>query len=32
MSMLFCIALLGTWAVAATAISYTIFTRRDVFG
>lgn len=32
MSMLFCIALLGTWAIAATAISYTIFTQRDVFG
>jgi ABC-2 type transport system permease protein len=32
MSMLFCIALLGVWAIAATAISYTIFTQRDVFG
>ena len=28
----FCIALLGTWAIVATAISYTIFTQRDVFG
>src|SRR3954464_1104134 len=32
MSMLFCIGLLGTWAIVATAISYTIFTQRDVFG
>lgn len=32
MSMLFCIALLGTWAVAAIAIAFTLFTRRDVFG
>jgi ABC-type transport system involved in multi-copper enzyme maturation permease subunit len=32
MSMLFCIALLGAWAIVATTISYTIFTRRDVFG
>jgi ABC-2 type transport system permease protein len=32
MSMLFCIALLSAWALAATAISYIIFTRRDVFG
>jgi ABC-2 type transport system permease protein len=32
MSMLFCIGLLGAWALAATTISYIIFTRRDVFG
>jgi ABC-type transport system involved in multi-copper enzyme maturation permease subunit len=32
MSMLFCIGLLAAWALAATAISYIIFTRRDVFG
>lgn len=32
MSMLFCITLLGTWAIVATAISYAVFTRRDVFG
>jgi ABC-2 type transport system permease protein len=32
MSMTFCLALLAVWAVAATIISYAIFTRRDVFG
>jgi ABC-type transport system involved in multi-copper enzyme maturation, permease component len=32
MSMFFCIGLLGVWAVAATAIAYRVFTRRDVFG
>jgi ABC-2 type transport system permease protein len=32
MSMLFCIGLLGAWALVATAVSYAIFTRRDVFG
>ncbi len=32
MSMAFCIALLALWAVAATIVSFVIFTRRDVFG
>ncbi|MFZ2491046.1 MAG: ABC transporter permease [Thermoanaerobaculia bacterium] len=32
MSMTFCIALLGTWALAALAVAYGLFTRRDVFG
>ncbi len=32
MSMPFCIALLGVWAVAATIVAFTIFVRRDVFG
>jgi ABC-2 type transport system permease protein len=32
MTMMFCIALLGVWAVAAMAVSYAVFTRRDVFG
>ncbi|HUP62092.1 MAG TPA: ABC transporter permease [Thermoanaerobaculia bacterium] len=32
MSMLFCIALLGAWAVGALAVAFTLFTRRDVFG
>ncbi len=32
MSMGFCIALLGIWALAAITAAYTIFTRRDVFG
>ena len=32
MTMLFCLALLGAWAVGALAVSFTIFTRRDVFG
>jgi ABC-2 type transport system permease protein len=32
MSMLFCMGLLGAWAIVATAISYIVFTRRDVFG
>jgi ABC-2 type transport system permease protein len=32
MSMLFCLGLLGAWALGALIISYAIFTRRDVFG
>jgi ABC-2 type transport system permease protein len=32
MTMAFCITLLAVWAVATTAISYGIFTTRDVFG
>jgi ABC-2 type transport system permease protein len=32
MTMMFCIALLAVWAVGAMAVSYMIFTRRDVFG
>jgi ABC-2 type transport system permease protein len=32
MSMAFCLGLLAVWALAAMIISYTIFTRRDVFG
>jgi ABC-2 type transport system permease protein len=32
MSMAFCIALLGSWAVGALIVAYTLFTRRDVFG
>ena len=32
MPMMFCIALLGVWAVAATVIAFAIFVRRDVFG
>lgn len=32
MSMAFCIALLGVWAIAATIVAFTIFVRRDVFG
>lgn len=32
MSMMFCLGLLGVWALAAMIISYAIFTRRDVFG
>jgi ABC-2 type transport system permease protein len=32
MSMTFCILLLGAWAIAALAVAYTLFTRRDVFG
>lgn len=32
MSMTFCILLLGAWALAALAVAYTLFTRRDVFG
>ncbi len=32
MSMLFCITLLGVWAVAAIVMAFALFTRRDVFG
>ena len=32
MSMTFCIALLGIWAIVATIVAFTIFVRRDVFG
>ena len=32
MSMSFCIALLGAWAVAALVVAYGLFLKRDVFG
>lgn len=32
MSMAFCIALLGAWALGALIVAYALFTRRDVFG
>lgn len=32
MTMAFCITLLAAWAVVTTAISYALFTQRDVFG
>lgn len=32
MSMPFCIALLGVWAIGALIVAFTLFTRRDVFG
>ncbi len=32
MTMAFCIALLGVWAVGAVIVAFVIFTRRDVFG
>ncbi len=32
MTMAFCIGLLAAWALATTAVSFAIFTRRDVFG
>ncbi len=32
MSMVFCIALLGFWAIAAIVAAYGIFTKKDVFG
>lgn len=32
MSMMFCIALLGAWAVGALVVAYGLFLRRDVFG
>jgi ABC-2 type transport system permease protein len=32
MSMTFCIALLGAWAICALLIAYGLFTKRDVFG
>lgn len=32
MSMAFCIALLGAWALLALAVAYVLFVKRDVFG
>ena len=32
MTMLFCITLLGAWAIATTVVAYGLFIRRDVFG
>lgn len=32
MSMIFCITLLGAWAIAAIVTAYALFTNRDVFG
>jgi ABC-2 type transport system permease protein len=32
MSMMFCITLLGVWAMAALVAAFVLFTRRDVFG
>jgi ABC-2 type transport system permease protein len=32
MSMMFCIGLLGAWALAALAVAYGLFLKRDVFG
>lgn len=32
MSIAFCIALLGAWAIGALIVAYTLFTKRDVFG
>ncbi|HEY2830665.1 MAG TPA: ABC transporter permease [Thermoanaerobaculia bacterium] len=32
MSMIFCITLLGAWAIAAIIAAYALFTNRDVFG
>lgn len=32
MSMTFCIALLGAWALGALLVAYTLFLKRDVFG
>jgi ABC-2 type transport system permease protein len=32
MSIVFCVTMLAIWAVAAVALSFVIFTRRDVFG
>ncbi len=32
MSMIFCITLLGVWALAALVTAFALFTRRDVFG
>jgi ABC-2 type transport system permease protein len=32
MSMAFCIALLGSWAIGALVVAYVLFTKRDVFG
>jgi hypothetical protein len=30
--MVFCIALLGSWALGAIILAFVIYTRRDVFG
>jgi hypothetical protein len=30
--MMFCIALLGAWALGALLVAYGLFTKRDVFG
>ena len=32
MSMMFCVALLGLWAIGALTVAYALFTQRDVFG
>jgi ABC-2 type transport system permease protein len=32
MSMMFCIGLLGAWAIGALAVAYGLFIKRDVFG
>ena len=32
MTMMFCIALLGVWALAALVVAYGLFTQKDVFG
>lgn len=32
MSMMFCVALLGLWAIGALTVAYSLFTKRDVFG
>jgi ABC-2 type transport system permease protein len=32
MSILFCITLLGAWAVASVGVAFWLFTRRDIFG
>jgi ABC-2 type transport system permease protein len=32
MSLMFCVAMLGVWAIGALTVAYTLFTRRDVFG
>lgn len=32
MSMIFCIALLGAWAVGAVGVAFTIFVRKDIYG
>src|SRR5688572_27342870 len=32
MSLMFCVAMLGVWAVGALTVAFVLFTRRDVFG
>jgi ABC-2 type transport system permease protein len=32
MTMLFCIGLLGVWAIGALVIAFALFTKKDVFG